>query len=166
MDNDAEYSDQIVIQSSNTFLDMIGDVERWGDYTGCQRKYDRPGEVWIASAYIGDNNQYRTWVTGMTRPQESAVNDVPENKVAVDLFPNPTVERINIKMNIDTRDKLKLALYTTQGELVTQFFNAIPKKVGTLDFSFDLGPLSEGSYLFTAVQNNKVIATKQVIKNN
>ena len=165
MDNDGDYSDQIVIQSSNTFVDMIGAVERWGDYTGCQRKYDRPGEVWIASAFVGDNNTYRTWVTGMTRPMESAVAEIANDQVAIDVYPNPTAERINVKMDIASRDRLTLSLYNAEGALVTQFFNAVPKKVGTLDFSFDLGSLDVGSYFFTATQSNKVIATKPVVKN-
>jgi len=165
MDNDGEYSDQIVIKSSDTYVDILNGDERWGDYTGCQRKYDRPGEVWIASAFVGSDREYDTWVTGMTRPIESSVSDVKEKKVAIDVFPNPTVERINIKMDITSRDKLRLSLYNAQGELVTQFHNANPKKVGTLDFSFDLGPLDVGTYYFSAEQNNKVIASKVVVKN-
>ena len=47
MDNDKNYSEVKVIRAGENIVDRLpGGYERWGDYTGLQRRYDKPGAVY------------------------------------------------------------------------------------------------------------------------
>ena len=46
MDNERQYSDFVTIKTGENFVDRLpGGYERWGDYTGIQRRFDKPGSV-------------------------------------------------------------------------------------------------------------------------
>jgi len=166
MNDEWEYSDWTTIKQGEGYLDVLnGPVERWGDYIGCQRKFDLPGQVWISSMYTKPDRFSYSWVAALSEPDRPMVS-IPQVAEPLDLavYPNPTADRIMIEMHISEKENLNLSLFDLQGKLVTQFHNAKPKKTGSMEFSFDLGPLETGSYLFTAMLGNKEIASKQIVK--
>ena len=165
MDDEWEYSDWIIVKEGLSFLDLLNGTERWGDYIGCQRKFDEPGIVWVSSMYTKADNFSYTWAAGLSEPDRpmSSITEV-ESKLDLSVFPNPTSDRIMIEMNIDKQENLNLALYNMEGKLIKQFFNGSPKKTGTMEYSFDLGPLDSGSYIFTALLGGKEIASRSIIK--
>jgi len=47
MDNERNYSDMKIIKEGDNIVDRLpGGYERWGDYTGLQRRFDKPGSVY------------------------------------------------------------------------------------------------------------------------
>ena len=158
-----DYSEWETIVEGVNFIDLLTtNSERWGDYLGCQRMMGVPGEVWATGGYGGSVN-YRNRTTILTKPLETSVHTVPA-VADVELFPNPTPDRVTIRIEINSKDKLQLGLYNNQGQLVEQFFNDRPKKIGELEFSFDLGPLASGVYYFVASQGSTEIISKKVVK--
>ncbi len=158
-----DYSEWETLVEGRNSIDLLnGTVERWGDYLGCQRMIGVPGEVWATAGYGHDIN-YRNKTTVLTKPLETSVQTEPAFS-KVELFPNPTPDRITIKIELSSKEKLQLSLYDNQGRVVEQFFNDSPKKLGELEFSFDLGPLTTGVYHFVARQGGKEIVSKQVVK--
>lgn len=62
-----EYSKRTVVKEGDSFVNVLsGGYERWGDYTGLQRKYNEPGTVWAAATYGKVNRSNGTWITSLT----------------------------------------------------------------------------------------------------
>ncbi len=62
--NDRNYSDVFRLKDGAGFVDIqFGAVQRWGDYTGSQRKYDEPGTVWVSGTWGSANRENRTWIS-------------------------------------------------------------------------------------------------------
>lgn len=165
MDNDRRYSPLITIKQSESIIDMQQNIadERWGDYSGCQRRYNQPGIVWVNGLFTKTTMRTHTWVAGLSRPIESSVDDInPDYKLT--LSPNPTIERILVSMEIDRMDVLNLSLYNMNGQLVKEFLNDKPRKVGILDFSFELTTLPAGTYVFKASLGKDQLVSKKLIK--
>ena len=80
------------------------------------------------------------------------------------MFPNPIIDRVTVAIEINSKEKLNLSLYNMEGQLVTQFYNSTPKRLGKLNFSFELTSLSAGSYIFTATQGGQEIVSKTLVK--
>ncbi|MBL4654363.1 MAG: T9SS type A sorting domain-containing protein, partial [Bacteroidia bacterium] len=45
--------------------------ERWGDYSGTQRKYNEPGKIWTTGYYANDQNENGTWVAELQSPDST-----------------------------------------------------------------------------------------------
>ena len=45
--------------------------ERWGDYSGTQRKYNEPGKIWTSGYYANDQNENATWVAEIQSPDST-----------------------------------------------------------------------------------------------
>ncbi|MBJ7883221.1 hypothetical protein, partial [Gelidibacter salicanalis] len=75
------YSDRLHLKSGNSNVNVAaGNYQRWGDYTGSQKKYNEPGMVWI-NGFIGSfsalhpsPNQHKTFVAKLISPDLSATS--------------------------------------------------------------------------------------------
>ncbi len=63
------YSDMVTLKSGDNYVNILsGTYERWGDYSGIQRKFDEPGKIWCATSYGDVNKRNATWLTELTSP--------------------------------------------------------------------------------------------------
>ena len=164
-DNLRDLSDWTYLkEGENTFINMIGQgVERWGDYAGCQRRYN-DGHIWVSGTYPLAGGRTATWISELSRPEGSGSKDVESvAPITTKVYPNPTSERVNIEVGLDSRAPLTINIYNESGQVVSNLFKGIPKKRGKLDFSFDIAPLNSGIYLVSVVQNDVLIGSKQFI---
>ncbi|MFH1320503.1 MAG: T9SS type A sorting domain-containing protein [Bacteroidota bacterium] len=61
--NGGEYSGILRIKEGDNYVDRHGGTyERWGDYTGSQRKYNEPGKVWTTGYYGDSLKKNGTWI--------------------------------------------------------------------------------------------------------
>ena len=63
MNNEKVYSHFTKLHRGTRAIDRLnGNIDRWGDYTGIQRKYDDPCRTWISGMFgkIGSNG---SWIT-------------------------------------------------------------------------------------------------------
>ena len=156
-------SDWVTLVEGLNSIDLLnGNAERWGDYTATQRMIGVPGQVWTTVGY-GHTNNYRNRTAMLSKPLDTSTEELATT-TKVEIFPNPTADRVTIKIAIDSKEVLQLGLYDGQSRLVEEFFKDRPKKVGELEFSFDLGPLESGVYLFKARQDNKELVSQQIVK--
>ena len=82
------------------------------------------------------------------------------NKV---LYPNPTINEVNIKLNwLGTNGKKTILAYNNAGELV-RFFNQDLQN-GSNEFTMDISELTNGVYNFILVEEGKNLTLGQVIK--
>jgi len=162
---DDDYSEWTVLREGKDYIDILNDdVERWGDYTGCQRKYDSPGIVWTGSSFATSFGGYETRISVLNSPLQASVKEAENKEINLAVFPNPVSERITVSLEVTDKEYLDLCLYDSQGRLVHRFFNSPPKTTGQLDFSFDIAPLESGLYRFVAMKGGNEILSKSVIK--
>lgn len=165
-DNDRQHSEPVTIKEGLDYISMIPneDTERWGDYSGNQRKYNEPGIVWCASSFGESNNDNDTWIGSLGRPD--LFIDVQEPTAAADdlrVFPNPASDRVEVEYRISGKPWVRISLHDAEGRLVRDFQNDYPKGEGVFRFSFSTEPLPAGLYVLTISADGENIRTEKVI---
>lgn len=120
--------------------------ERWGDYTGIQRKYNEQGVLWLAGSYGETSGWYRTWI-GKVRSTDPSLGLQPEEKTVSSaiLFPIPAKEQISIEFELSKATLLTFDLYDANGRKVCTLLKDMVK-AGTNQIRFETGNLSIGVY--------------------
>ncbi len=167
-DAQGNFSPILRIQNGTSWVNLLaGSLERWGDYSGSQRRYSNPGEVWMSGYYGTLYSGYRAhmaWVaqiaTGGTItaiPQAQA-----ETKNDAKLFPNPAKDIFSVEFYLDKPEYLRFDLFDMQGKLVRTLLCDWVKGKDNV-FSFKTEPLSKGIYLLKINGNYNTSITKKVI---
>jgi len=166
IDQDRDCSDWIDVRTGGSYVRGSGTV-RWGDYVGAQRQFNVPGVVWVSCMHTSSIGVPVNYNVLLTAPNSDfvSVESLSKPKLALSVSPNPLSERVTVLMDIPAREQLRITLHDLQGREVVELFNDRAKKVGQLEYSFDLRSLEQGMYLFTATLGDKEIASKKIIKN-
>ncbi len=119
-----KFSDLITVKEGQSKVAVQGSAEqRWGDYTGLQRKYNESGVVWGAG-YFGKfrkefpNQVNATWITELISPTYSHLH---ESRVAYRsvVFPNPAANTVYWKFTSTENTILTFSLYDMQGKKIS-----------------------------------------------
>lgn len=147
------YSERLTIKPGEDYIGRAGQLKsRWGDYTGSQRKYNDPGQVWLSGYYARNgvlSGTNRAWVAAVQSPDSSfnvAIHEKQTMDQKVKLFPNPVNERFNVEFELGSATRLNISLYDINGRLIHTFWNDGVKQ-GKHLFSFSLNDLSAGKYI-------------------
>lgn len=74
MNNEREYSPVKVIKEGENIVDRLpGGYERWGDYTGLQRRFDKPGSVYSFTYHALENKRNVGFGVEILSPDSSAM---------------------------------------------------------------------------------------------
>jgi hypothetical protein len=86
------------------------------------------------------------------------VYEKPETKVNINVFPNPTVDYVNISIE-NSNDQFEIAIFDLNGKIL------ISKKMNGAISSFDIKKFAESNY-FIKISNQKeeIIKTYKIIK--
>jgi hypothetical protein len=153
------YIDRIVVKEGNTWINLLPDsVERWGDYTGLQVRYDDPSSAWVSCSYgnlLGNTHRHETWI-GEVR---IATGDVaaPKLELARSLtYPNPSGGIVHLSAKSGT---VRSVSYTnTNGKRV----DASP--LDTSDgLSLDLSDQPNGVYHITLHYSDGSQETQKIV---
>lgn len=163
-DASGNISDMLVIKQGQAAVDVLSDsVERWGDYTGIQRKYNEPNVAWLAGSYVYPSQAYRTWVAKVVNPDSSVISSIaqqPEN-VSAQVFPNPTTDRFSVKVDLPEDNFTGFALYDMNGRVVKKLLEDKCEN-GTNIFSFTIQYLAAGTYLLQITNKGKLLKTEKI----
>jgi hypothetical protein len=167
---EGDYSDLVTIKQGESHVVAMGSpTQRWGDYTGLQRKYNEDGIVW-GSGYYGKNRGggqapflvNSTWIGQVRSPTYASTQ---ENIIAssVKTFPNPVEEKFYIEFEMQNTDIADFLLYDMKGNLIKNLMQKIVKK-GKNTFIMDVQDLPAGSYVLSIQSNGNVISSKVLKK--
>lgn len=164
VNNDGEISDHLIVKEGGDPINRLNGDERWGDYTGNQRKYDEPGTIWTSATWAKQFEGPLTWVAELSRPGGIAA-DIEKEEVARPLkaFPNPAKDRVQLEFEIEPGEQISISLYDMQGRLIRSFADAHHLKPGKVNFSFNADPLSTGLYLLEVRNSSEILATKKLV---
>jgi hypothetical protein len=170
------YSNVKRIYNGKTFATISGKNERWGDYSGIQRKYNEAGKAWVAGFYgriVGSG--ISTFPGNATRISEiqSPYLPVPvgiDNQAPVttsDLsvypVPNRNYKPLRISFTADKEQYYNFSIYDLQGRLVADLLNEKAEE-GKNEFSFSTTPLKKGIYFLNISSGQETISRKFVVE--
>jgi hypothetical protein len=168
MNNNEIYSNFTKLHKGNRAIDRLnGNIDRWGDYSGIQRKYDDPCRTWISGMFgkIGSNG---SWISSIStsdtcrEPLPYLFLEPAYNQGV--LFPNPSKDFVNYDFTLEENLDLKISIFSIEGKLVTVLYNDLVNS-GPNRLSFDITKLRVGSYLLIIENNENRLFTKKLIKN-
>jgi Secretion system C-terminal sorting domain len=162
------YSDILKIVNGASYVNVLGDeIERWGDYSGSQRKYNQPGEVWMNGYYgfsIGFNKYHRAYI-GQVLLDPLPVGLLVERKQGFEatVYPNPTPEFVQVDFILVSAKYVFIELYKIDGSLVKTLMREFAKP-GKNQFSFSMQDLSSGNYTLKIHDGKSNIVSKSIVK--
>jgi hypothetical protein len=165
-DAQGNISDVAVVKNGlNTVDVMMDSVERWGDYTGIQRKFNEPNTAWVAGSYVFQTQVWRTWVAKIINTDSAVVSSTgkissPQNQAEV--FPNPAIEKFSVKFESAKGNFTSIVLKNLNGQVVKELF-ADGVKAGTNIFSFNTAYLPAGIYHLVITDNDAPVKTEKII---
>lgn len=90
----------LIVKDGLAPINVLDDsIERWGDYTGIQRKYNAPGTAWLAGSYgvkrtaFVPINHY-TWVAEVRRTESKVTKALEIGRSIV--YPNPAKRYVRL----------------------------------------------------------------------
>jgi len=173
---DGTYSEILTIKEGENIVNvMSGKEERWGDYSGTQRRYNDPGKVWAVGSFGTRKKDqlgvYRktngTWIAELLTPDQ--VLFVSERQRGTDLqlkaFPNPVSGIINLEIDLKESATIEVLVYNIGGQLIKELFKD-HVSTGKYGFYFSTDPLAEGVYMVIVKCNGNILSQKKIIKSN
>lgn len=150
--NEKEYSDLVYLKDGIIWVNIIqGKYERWGDYSGSQRKYNEPGSVWAVGSW-GSSGVNQTWISKIERPYGVGIPPVLQNENLSGIFPNPASELINIQLLIHEPGQYSIRVSGINGQLIENLVTVNLGK-GQHQFNCSLQSLKTGFY-FIEIRNS------------
>ena len=150
------YSEVMTIKEGegliNTFV--ADSLERWGDYTDIQRKYNESGVVWLCGSYGDQSDLNNVWIAEI-----QVKNDLPlVNKVIT--YPNPAYSSFRVAANFDRDQVVDLELTDAKGAVVRKLDDQIALEGGT-EFLVNTFGLESGMYILHIYNEDRDILLSQ-----
>jgi len=146
LDYSGDFSPITIVKDGLRAVDVIADTnsdERWGDYTGIQRRYNRKQSYWLAGSY-GDR-VYRTTIAEVSNQNpQLGLEKTSTNQTS--LYPNPTQDKFNYRFEIEKSQYISFTLYDLQGKMIQTLLRT-KAKGGLNRFSFVTNDLPTGTYI-------------------
>jgi len=170
-DGAGSYSGVLTIKNGTAFINVLtSNLERWGDYSGSQRRYNNPGEVWMSGYYALDNTNapksHNAWIAQIfTNEKYAGIGQAEKNagnNAAV--FPNPATDVYSVELSLKQPEYLTFELYDAQGRLVKLLLRDLVRSKENV-FTFNTQHLTKGVYFLKITGNSATNITKKVVLN-
>jgi len=162
-DGNGGYSNVKVIKNGVSYTNMLNGDERWGDYTGCQTRYNLPGWVWVNGSYSIANHTTRTWIGELTVTSGVSVPENATQLAETNLFPNPAFASTEIQFELKSNDYVELHIHDTSGKIILQPYRG-SLRAGANSISINTTSLSKGHYLIQINSKKEgQLATKKLV---
>lgn len=143
-------------------ISLINGDERWGDYTGIQRKYSEGGTCWVNGYYGLTNGAHATWVTEFARSADVGIQS-HDSIASFNVYPNPFEGNINITFVIESSKQIRFAVYDMQGRLQEVLIED-QFRPGRHILSFNDAGLAAGVYIVRAeCSDGSVLFTERIV---
>lgn len=167
MDNAEEYSDIIKVKVGDAPISRLsGNLDRWGDYFGIQRKFNEPCAVWMGGMY-GGINKNGSWLsevrTSNTCFEDFAGVEEQSSLSSAKVYPNPARSITTMTFDLQKTGPVTINIINASGQIVGTLYEDIAKK-GSNNISFFVDHLSTGWYLLQVTSQNEVITKKLIIE--
>ncbi len=162
VDRNFNVSAPVFVKKGEGNIVLIGDtVERWGDYTGIQRKYNELGVCWLNGSWGTLNGQNRTWIGRIqTTDPLSGWNESIQQNMQYNLYPNPASQYVHF--DFEVQQKLLLGVEITDIQGKTQKLIAKDwARPGLNRLQIDIGELPAGMYFVNLKNDEKILLSRK-----
>ena len=162
-----KYSNVIKLQKGNCIINLISGTDRWGDYSGSQRKYNEPGKVWVSGTYSIIDGFYKTnatWIAELQSSLEPIIPTPPSFDKKIVIYPNPTSDIVHFDFEASEASIVQFILTDASGRISDSFYTArLPK--GRNLISFPIGHLRKGIYFVKMInkETQKILFTEKIL---
>lgn len=170
INNEREYSLLQTIKEGDTYVDMFpggGDNlnERWGDYTGIQRRFNATSRVWVSGYWGFGGNRPGSWVAELASPKDGPLGLEPDvlEEPKMRVFPNPTMEMVSLQFDLKEAIDALILVRDMQGKQIAILGNRyIPE--GEHVMSFNAYNLPSGLYTISIEAAGKPLWQQKLVK--
>jgi hypothetical protein len=163
-DGNGNYSVPTVVKAGLGYINVLQGDERWGDYSGIQRKYDAQGTVWVNGMYGTSTHFHNTWIGELGVTSDVSVNNLNSTGTEISIYPNPFADEIHVLFTNEKVQDVKFIVYDMSGREVKLLLEDQLTE-GAINFSFSTGPLAPGIYLLRAeAADGSVLFTNRIAK--
>jgi len=166
--NEAFYSTVSQVVQGTMSIDRLSDsMERWGDYTGIQTKYNEEGVVWVSGSvgipFAQGAPRGRNGVQVGKVKVNNTITAVTSDEMIL-LAPNPSFGELNFLINNPEDQNLTIKVYDMTGKVVREIYEG-SLNAGQYELKLNAGSLAIGAYLVSAVsdQGEKLGSFKFVV---
>ncbi len=167
-DGNGNYSERVVIKKGEELINIFtGTYERWGDYTGNQRKYNEPGKVWVSGMFgikVGLARRLGTQIAELMSglPEDPMIIKGPGLEAS--LYPNPVTDLFAMDFELDQPEHMTIEIRSVTGQVVHRFYDG-EMPPGRKSLTFSTANLSQGSHLLViANQEGKILFLEKILK--
>lgn len=163
VDRNGAFSDLKTVKEGLSYINVMrNDQERWGDYTGAQRKYNENGVTWLMGSFGSANNGMDSWLAKITNTDPQLGNkEIVGFKSSV--YPNPALNVVNLTLEIEQSGFGSLSIYSANGkvvkELTHEYFEA-----GEFKIQLNISGLDQGVYYLKVNSEQGQFSTKFIKK--
>ncbi len=163
-DGNSGYSPMVVAKAGLSYINAISGIDRWGDYTGVQRRYNENGVVWMAGTFAKANRDPGTCVAEFHHPTIVGNTSTPLS-AAFDAvaFPNPAMDMMTLELAMESDAFLDISIYDLEGKLVKTLIRDLVRS-GKNRFSLSTSPLAAGTYFLRITDGDKVLSTEKIVR--
>lgn len=165
------YSQRLHLRTGTSNVNLIpGNFERWGDYSGSQRIYSSPGEVWV-NGFVGFKNnlalskdQHRTYIAKLSSKDNLNVGVGETSALSSKVYPNPIDDKMFVQFELQNPMTLDFVLLDMQGREI-ELIGKRGVKEGQNEFIFSTTSLPSGTY-FVLIRNsqNELVLSEKLVK--
>jgi hypothetical protein len=151
------------VRSGEGSINLLTDSnERWGDYTGIQRKYNETGVCWLSGSFGSTNGTHPTCVAKIknTDPKLS-VNGVLQ--ATVNVYPNPAITSLTINLQLEKPTECQFQITDVQGRVIKTFSKQFIPASGSYQTSFDVSALAAGTYYLQITSHESTLLTRSFV---
>lgn len=154
----------VFIKRGDNSISVLNDsVNRWGDYSGNQRKYNEMGVCWVNGSYGGSNGENKTWVAKLTSNDPLlSVKENSQSTIVTTIYPNPVREHAQVLFTVNEPTFVTFVIMSSEGKEVATLLQD-RAKAGQNRFSFSTADLPSGVYFLTVKQSNNDVLYQQKV---
>ncbi len=163
-DGNGLYSTRTLVKAGLGYINVLNGDERWGDYSGIQRKYDVGGTCWVNGMFGLSTHSHATWVAQLGVSSDVSVQPIVQNEKVNEVFPNPFINSITVTFTNEKEQSVRFSIFDINGKEV-QVLLEDKVEEGTVRFGFSPTPLAPGVYLLQALgADGKILFTQRIIQ--
>ncbi len=163
-DGNGNYAPFVLAKAGLAYIEVITGLDRWGDYTGAQAKYDEPGVVWIGATFAKSNRQPGTWIAAFHHPSTVGVSPAPiADGFASVAYPNPTPDMLFVEFVLEADAFLDISIWDAQGRKVKTLVRDLVR-AGKQRLSCSTAPLAKGVYQLQVMDGERVLSQHKIVR--
>ncbi|HOZ52475.1 MAG TPA: T9SS type A sorting domain-containing protein [Chitinophagaceae bacterium] len=156
------YSDIIPTKNGTSNINVLTDsVERWGDYTNIQRKYNNNERAYLSGSW-GKSSGVNCWVTIVDNKDFSVSTNDIKNEFSNSVYPNPMQDHFSVQFELAKANKVRFEILDMNGRIVSLLLDTYTQ-TGKNEFSFLTSPLVSGHYILQISTKEEVLSSQKIL---